>query len=87
MKPLFTKLRQLLKSQLRQTKDPSNWSLIMTKSSLLNKIALTAIVATITFESSAQINADYSAVPPSSTQSDPPLVLLSMSRDHQITLI
>lgn len=57
----------------------------MTKSNLFNALlaALITVVGAVPFESSAQINADYSAVPPSSTQTDPPLVLLSMSRDHQ----
>lgn len=32
---------------------------------------------------SAQINADFAAVPPESTQTDPPEVILSLSRDHQ----
>lgn len=31
----------------------------------------------------AQVNADYSAVPPESADSDAPQVMLSMSRDHQ----
>ena len=31
----------------------------------------------------SQFNSDYAAVPPSSEQSDPPLIMLSMSRDHQ----
>ena len=57
----------------------------MNKSSFFNALALAVISASsiTALESSAQINADYSAVPPASTQSDPPLVLLSMSRDHQ----
>jgi len=59
----------------------------MTKFSFLTSAIFTFIVgATSTFSGSAQaqvFNGDFTAVPPESTQTDAPLVMLTMSRDHQ----
>lgn len=61
----------------------------MTKISFLTSAILTFVVGvapTFTSPVHAQVNGDFSAVPPQSRVAEAPLVMLSMSRDHQYFL-